>query len=104
MGGTPWAVFREMEATFPWIVFLLILAGLKFPVVLFAGILLLIVRQTSYGLDLARNQYPFSFIFYYVPAVVLYAGVLWASYRTHVNGRIVWKGREYSIEAPEAPK
>jgi cellulose synthase/poly-beta-1,6-N-acetylglucosamine synthase-like glycosyltransferase len=104
VGGTPWAVFRELETTFPWIVFLLILVGLKFPLVFFAAILLLIARQTSYGLELARNQYPFSFIFYYVPAVVLYAGVLWASYRSHVKGRIEWKGREYSVGDPESVK
>src|SRR5713226_7406020 len=76
MGGTPWAVFREMESNIPWIPFLVIVVGLKFPFLFFLGILLLIARQTSYGLDLARNQYPFSFIFYYVPAVALYVGVL----------------------------
>jgi glycosyltransferase involved in cell wall biosynthesis len=96
IGGTPRAVFREMESNLPWIPFLLILAGLKVPFLLFAGVLLLIWRQTNYGLDLARNHFPFSFIFYYVPAVVLYVGVLWGSYRSHVNGRIHWKGREYS--------
>jgi hypothetical protein len=37
-----------------------------------------------------------------VPAVALYVGVLWASYRSHINGRITWKGREYSVEAPES--
>jgi glycosyltransferase involved in cell wall biosynthesis len=104
IGGTPWAVFREMESNLPWIPFLLILAGLKYPVLLFLGVVFLIVRQTGYGLELARNQYPFSFIFYYVPAVVLYAGVLWASYRSHVKGRIEWKGREYSVGAPESVK
>jgi len=104
MGGTPWLVFREIESNVPWIAFLLILIGLKYPFVLFLGILFLIVRQTIYGLDLARNQYPFSFIFYYIPAAFLYAGVLWASYRAHVKGRIAWKGREYSIGAPESVK
>jgi len=104
MGGTPLAVFREMESTLPWIPLVVIALGLKFPFLFFLGILLLIARQTSYGLDLARNQYPFSFIFYYVPAVALYVGVLWASYRSHVNGRIQWKGREYSVGAPEAVK
>jgi len=104
MGGTPWAVIRETESNLPWIPLLLIIAGMKYPFLLFLGVLFLIVRQTSYGLDLARNQYPFSFIFYYVPAVALYVGVLWASYRSHVKGRIVWKGREYSIAAPESPK
>ncbi|HEY6944422.1 MAG TPA: glycosyltransferase [Candidatus Acidoferrum sp.] len=104
MGGTPWAVVREMESTLPWIACLLIFLGLKFPFLFFLGVLFLIMRQTIYGLDLARNHYPFSFIFYYIPAAFLYTGVLWASYRAHVKGRIAWKGREYSIGAPESVK
>ena len=104
IGGTPWAVFREMELNLPWIPLLLILVGLKYPFLLFLGVLFLIARQTAYGFDLARNQYPFSFIFYYVPAVVLYVAVLWASYRSHVNGRIEWKGREYSVGTPQSVK
>lgn len=102
MGGTPWAVFREIEASFPWIPLLLIAVGLRFPLMLFVGVLLLTARQASYGFDLVRNHFPFSFIFYYVPAAVLYVGVLWASYRSHVNGRIEWKGRQYSIGAQES--
>ena len=104
MAGTPWAVFREMESAFPWIALLLMVLGMKFPFLFFLGILLLIARQTIYGLDLARNQYAFSLIFYYVPATFLYTAVLWASYRSHVKRRIAWKGREYSIEAPESVK
>src|SRR6266481_6342004 len=104
MGGTPGAVFREMESSLPWIPLLLIVAGMKYPFLLFLGVLLLIPRQTSYGFDLARNHFPFSFIFYYVPAVALYVAVLWASYRGHVKGRIQWKGREYSVEAPESAR
>ena len=93
-----------MESTLPWIPFLLILLGLKFPFLIFLGVLFLIMRQTIYGLELAHNHYPFSFIFYYLPAAFLYAGVLWASYRGHMRGRIAWKGREYSIGAPESVK
>ena len=104
MGGTRWALFREIESTLPWIPILLILIGFKAPLLFFLGVLLLIARQTVYGFDLARNHYPFSFIFYYVPAALLYAGVLWASYQSHVSGRISWKGREYSIGAPESVK
>lgn len=104
MGGTPWTVVREMESTLPWIPFVLILLGMKFPFLFFLGVLFLIVRQTIYGLDLARNHYPFSFIYYYVPAAFLYASVLWASYRSHAKGRIAWKGREYSIGGPESVK
>ena len=104
MGGTPWTLVREIESTVPWIAFLLIFLGLRYPFLFFVGVLFLIMRQTIYGLDLARNHYPFSFIFYYIPAAFLYAGVLWASYRSHVKGRIAWKGREYSISAPESVK
>lgn len=104
MGGTPWTVAREMESALPWIPFLLVLLGLKFSFLLFLGVLFLIMRQTIYGLDLVRNHYPFSFIFYYVPAAFLYVVVLWASYRSHVKGRIAWKGREYSIGAPKSVK
>jgi glycosyltransferase involved in cell wall biosynthesis len=104
IGATPWAVIREMESNLPWIPLLLLILGLKYPFLLFLGVLFLIARQTSYGFELARNHFPFSFIFYYVPAVALYVGVLWASYRSHVHGRIQWKGREYSIAAPESPK
>src|SRR5438093_8372401 len=103
-GGTPWAAFREIESSLPWIPLLLILIGLKFPLVFFFGVLLLLGRQTIYGLELVRNHFPFSFIFYYVPAAVLYSGVLLASYRSHVKGRIEWKGREYAIGAPESIK
>ena len=104
MGGTPWAVVREIESNIPWIPLLLIGAGLKYPFLFFLGALLLIARQTSYGLDLARNHFPFSSIFYYVPAVLLYVAMLWASYRGHVNGRIQWKGREYSVGASESAR
>jgi glycosyltransferase involved in cell wall biosynthesis len=104
MGGTPWTVFRELESNLPWIPLLVIALGLKYPFLLFLGVLLLIARQTSYGLDLARNQYPFSYIFYYAPAVALYVAVLWASYRGHVKGRIQWKGREYSVGAPQSAR
>jgi glycosyltransferase involved in cell wall biosynthesis len=104
MGGTPLAVVREIESILPWIPILLIVVGLKVPFLLFLGVLLLIARQTSYGFDLVRNQYPFSFIFYYVPAVALYVAVLWASYRSHVKGRIQWKGREYAVGTPESAR
>ena len=104
VGGTPWAAVREIESSLPWIPLLLILIGLKFPLIFFFGVLLLLGRQIIYGFELVRNHFPFSFIFYYVPAAVLYAGVLYASYRGHVMGRIAWKGREYAISAPESIK
>src|SRR6267143_107425 len=99
IGGTPKAVFREMESAFPWIVLLVLFLGIKFPFAMFAGVWLLIFRQMNYGSELRRNQFPFSLILYYVPAVALYVGVLWTSYRRHARGKVAWKGREYPVQA-----
>jgi glycosyltransferase involved in cell wall biosynthesis len=99
MGGTRFATFREIESTFPWIPLLIIVLGLKYPIAMFLGVWLLIFRQINYGSELTRNQFPFSFILYYVPAVALYTGVLWVSFRHHARGKVEWKGREYTVQA-----
>jgi cellulose synthase/poly-beta-1,6-N-acetylglucosamine synthase-like glycosyltransferase len=104
MGGTPWKAFREGESAFPWIPVVVILLGIKFPIAMFAGVLLLVLRQMNYGTELVRNQYPFAFIIYYIPAAFLYAGVLAASYRSHMRGKVQWKGREYSSGTRGAQK
>ena len=102
VGGTRGAVVREFFAAVPWIPFLLIAIGLFMPFALMAGVVLLLVRQAGYGLELRSNQFRGSLILYYVPAVVLYAGVLWASHRAHVKGKVEWKGREVAVGVPGA--
>jgi GT2 family glycosyltransferase len=97
MGGTPAALRAELGDVFPSIPFLLIVFGLWYPLALFAGVLLLLLRQLRYGTELTRNQYPFVLILYYVPAVLLYAAVLLASYRGHRGGRLAWKGRDVVV-------
>ena len=104
VGGTPGAVFRELESTIPWIPIALIFLGLKYPVATFLGVCFLLFRQLTYGLDLSRNHFPFKLIIYYVPAVALYAGVLWASYRGHARGKLEWKGRKVPVTLPGAPR
>lgn len=100
VGGKPSAVFREMYDVFPWIPLLVIVAGLKIPIAAFFGVWLLIFRQLGYSSDLRRNHFPFSLILYYVPGVLLYTGVLWASYRSHAKGTVEWKGREVPLSIP----
>jgi glycosyltransferase involved in cell wall biosynthesis len=97
IGGKPTAFWTELRTIFPWIPLLLIVFGLRYPLAIFAGVLLLLVRQLQYGAELVRNQYPFRFIIYYVPAVLLYAGVLVASCRGHARGKLAWKGREVVV-------
>jgi glycosyltransferase involved in cell wall biosynthesis len=102
VGGSPRAVFRELESTIPWIPLALILLGIRIPIAPLLGVCFLLLRQFTYGLEISRNHYPFKFIIYYVPAVALYAGVLWASYRGHAKGKVQWKGREVPVTLPGA--
>ena len=97
MGGSRAATYREFFAAVPWIPFLLILVGIFMPFALMAGVVLLLVRQAGYGLDLRRNQFSGSLILYYVPAVLIYGGVLFGSYRAYARGKVAWKGREISV-------
>jgi glycosyltransferase involved in cell wall biosynthesis len=101
IGGTPRAALSELDAALPWMIVLVLLIGIKVPWALFLGVLLVLARQLSYGAELVRNGYPFSYITYYLPAVVLYVGVLLASCRAHAQGRVEWKGRKYQMEVPE---
>ncbi len=100
IGGGPRGVYHELDEILPWMPLLVLLIGIKIPLALFLGVVLLLFRQMGYGKALIRNQFGFSLILYYVPAVVLYSAVLWASYRSHAKGTIEWKGRHYSVSAP----
>jgi glycosyltransferase involved in cell wall biosynthesis len=104
MGGTTGAVFSEFESAFPWMIMVVLLIGIKMPVAMFAGVVLLLLRQRSYGLALACNQFPFKYTVYYLPAVFLYAGALWASHESYAKGKVSWKGREYPVGSAGASK
>jgi hypothetical protein len=97
IGGKPADFWSELGDVFPWVALLLVCGGVIFPLSLLAGVVLLLVRQLSYGLELTRNRYPFRLIVYYVPAVLLYAGVLIASRRGHAAGTLDWKGRDVAV-------
>jgi len=97
MGGTTGSVFAEFESAFPWMILVILMIGIKLPVAMFAGVILLLLRQVSYGMALSRNHFPFKYIIYYLPAIFLYAGVLWASHESYARGKVTWKGREYSV-------
>ena len=104
VGGTTTAVFSEFESTFPWMILIVFLIGIKVPLGVFAGVVLLLLRQLSYGLALTRNQFPFKYILYYLPAVFLYAAALWASHESYAKGKVAWKGREYPVGSAGASK
>jgi len=97
VGGTPGAVIRELALVVPWITLALLVLGLKAPPAFVAGLGLLVARHAVYGSALLRNHFRVMYILYYIPAVALYAGVLWASYRAHAHGVVEWKGRRISV-------
>jgi len=97
VGGTPGAVVRELAWVVPWITLALLVLGLKMPPAFVAGLGLLVARHAVYGSALLRNHFRVMYILYYIPAVALYVGVLWASYRAHAQGVVEWKGRRISV-------
>ena len=99
VGGTPGAMYRELLSVVPWIPFALLVLGLRVPIAFMAGLGLLVARHAVYASTLLRNHFRGIYILYYIPAVVLYAGVLWASYRAHTRGVVEWKGRRISLKA-----
>jgi glycosyltransferase involved in cell wall biosynthesis len=101
-GGTLRRVFLEILSAVPWIPLLLLVVGVKLPLAFVAALGLLMARHASYGRELTSNRFRPSYILYYVPGALLYAGVLWASYRAHARGHVQWKGRQVSVGVPGA--
>ena len=101
VGGTPGAVFRELIWVVPWITLALLILGLRAPPAFVAALGLLVARHAVYGSTLLRNHFRVMHILYYMPAVALYAGVLWASYRAYTLGAVEWKGRRIAVKAAE---
>lgn len=99
IGGTPGAVRRELLSVVPWVPAALLVLGLRVPIAFVTGLGLLVARHAVYASTLLRNQFRVKYILYYIPAVLLYACVLWASYRAHAQGVVEWKGRRVSVRA-----
>jgi glycosyltransferase involved in cell wall biosynthesis len=108
MGGSGEALTREfLHAAVP--VFAILIAavlawGLAESAIAAVGVLALgtIGILLAYDGDLRRNQFPARLICYGIPGRLLFAGVLWASYRSHRRGKLEWKGREYPVGTPRA--
>jgi hypothetical protein len=110
MGGSPEAVRKEMAAALgPLLATLLATVAIwglsestvKASSVLAMGLLAILI---AFNRELRTNQFPPKLMWYGIPGRLLYAGVLWASYRSHVKGKLEWKGREYPVTTPGASK
>jgi len=111
MGGTRESMMSEAkDALAPMMVFALlwmigVLALIKsalYTAMVLGGALLGLFIGPA--LDLRQNGFPGRLAIYGIPGRVLFAILLWASYRSHRNGRLEWKGRAYPANTPGASK
>jgi hypothetical protein len=58
----------------------------------------------AYAVALRRNNFPDRLLWYGIFGPPLFAGLLWASFRSHGRGKLEWKGREYPVGTPRASK
>ena len=65
------------------------------------GVLIIYV---AYDGELKQNAFPTRLVWYGIGGRLLYAAVLSASYRSHLRGKLEWKGRTYPVSTPGASK
>jgi len=104
MGGTAGSFVREILGTFPGLEIALFVCGLAATggarwILIAAPLIVSASGHLRYGRWLKENRYPLSLIEFYVPASLLYAVVLAASYWKYVRGTVAWKGRRYPTES-----
>ncbi len=110
MGGNPKAVKAEIaRAMLPILLVLLAavsLGGITDSISLAATVLGMGVLGIliAYEAELERSGFSSRLLAYGIPGRILFAGILWASYRGHLKGRLEWKGRTYPAGTPGASK
>ncbi|HXC47044.1 MAG TPA: glycosyltransferase [Candidatus Sulfotelmatobacter sp.] len=110
MGEKPRAAKAEVAlALLPILLTLLAAVG----VAGFTGSILLATIVISMGLlgiliaydaELESSGFSPRLLVYGIPGRILFAAVLWASFRSHRRGRLEWKGRAYPAGTPRASK
>ncbi len=99
VGGVQIGVGREIGATLPMeIAFLIVFLWFQVWLGVALACVALLWRHLRYMAALKRNHFSVSFIKYYVPAAVMYAGVLYASFGSYLKGGVEWKGRKYTVK------
>jgi glycosyltransferase involved in cell wall biosynthesis len=110
MGGNAKAVKAEVaRALLPILLVLLatvgvggITASILLAALVFAvGLLGILI---AYDAELESSGFSTRLLAYGIPGRILFAGMLWASYRSHRSGRLEWKGRAYPANTPGASK
>jgi len=110
MGGSSEAVTREIVAALAPVIAVLVAtttmwgfteSAIRGLATLAVGILIIYV---AYDGELKHNGFPPRLVWHGIRGRLLYAGVLGASYRSHLRGKLEWKGRTYPVGTPRASK
>jgi hypothetical protein len=110
MGGNPRAAKVEVaRALLPILLVFLATVGvagntqsiLLAAIVLGMGVAGILI---AYDAELESSGFSPRLLAYGIPGRILFAAVLWASYRSHRRGRLEWKGRAYPAGTPRASK
>jgi hypothetical protein len=110
MGGNAQAVKTEVaRALLPGLLALVAavaLGGITESILLAASVLVvgLLAILTSYDAELESSGFSARLLVYGIQGRILFAALLWASYRSHRSGRVEWKGRAYPAGTPRASK
>jgi glycosyltransferase involved in cell wall biosynthesis len=110
MGGQANAVKAELaRALLPVLLALLAavaVGGITESVLLAVSVLAvgLLPILIAYGAQLESSGFSARLSAYGIPGRILFAALLWASYRSHRSGRLEWKGRAYPAGTPRASK
>jgi glycosyltransferase involved in cell wall biosynthesis len=108
MGGNEEGIGREIARAVAPVLASLVAAistwGLTENLLLALSVLLVGLGGTfvAYDGELRENGFSHRLVWYGIPGRLLFARVLWASYRGHKRGKLKWKGREYPAGTPGA--
>ncbi len=109
-GGSPAEVYKQLLAECAFLLGPLALIALvifrwhRLDFAILLGLFFLLITHAMHFQALRRNQFSPAFTAYLIPGSLLYTAVLWASYRSHIRGKLEWKGREYPVGTPDASK
>ena len=110
MGGSGEAVAREIVAALAPVIAVIAAtstvwgfteSAIRGLATLAVGILIIYV---AYDGELKHSGFAARLVWYGIRGRLLFAGVLAASYRSHVRGKLEWKGRTYPVGTPGASK
>lgn len=110
MGGSRQAVMQEMVAALLPVAAVLVATSATWGLTgsamaaLATLVLGILIIYTAYDGELKHNGFPTRLLCYGIRGRLLYAAVLGASYRSHLRGKLEWKGRTYPGSTPGASK